>query len=129
MRDHNRLGTLIVTGASRGIGAATASLAATLGYAVAVNFNSGADGADKVVGQIRAEGGQALAVKADISTEDEVVRMFATARNELGPVTGLVNNAAITGGFARVEQVTSQVIMRVLAVNVAGAMLCAREAG
>jgi NAD(P)-dependent dehydrogenase (short-subunit alcohol dehydrogenase family) len=128
MEDDNRLGTLIVTGASRGIGAATATLAAMHGYAVAVNFNSAADQASHVVDRILAQGGRALSIKADVSREDEVRQMFETAQTELGPIKGLVNNAAVTGGFARVEEVTSETIQRVLAVNVAGALLCAREA-
>jgi NAD(P)-dependent dehydrogenase (short-subunit alcohol dehydrogenase family) len=123
-----RPGTLIVTGASRGIGAAIATLAARRGYAVAVNFNSAADQARRVVDQILVEGGHALSIKADVSSEAEVLRMFEVAQNELGPVKGLVNNAAVTGGFARVQEVTSEIISRVFAVNVAGALLCAREA-
>src|SRR5271165_4488396 len=104
MTDKEELGTLIVTGASRGIGAAVAKLAAERGFAVAVNFATGADEAR------------------------EVVRMFVTAERELGPIKGLVNNAAITGGFARVDSVSAKALTDVMAVNVCGAILCAREA-
>jgi len=121
-------GTLIVTGASRGIGAAIVLLAAQRGWAVAVNYSSGEAEANKVVEEIRSHNGRAIAVRADISCEDEIVHMFHTAERELGPIKGLVNNAGITGGFARVEDVTAEAIHRVFAVNVAGAILCAREA-
>jgi NAD(P)-dependent dehydrogenase (short-subunit alcohol dehydrogenase family) len=73
-------------------------------------------------------GGRALAIRADIAEEDQIVRMFETAERELGPIKGLVNNAAITGGFARVESVTAEALEKVFAVNVAGTILCAREA-
>jgi NAD(P)-dependent dehydrogenase (short-subunit alcohol dehydrogenase family) len=121
-------GTLIVTGASRGIGAAIARLAGERGYAVAVNFATGAAEANEVVREIVGAGGRALAIHADVSREDEIMRMFETAERGLGPIKGLVNNAAVTGGFARVESVSAEAIQTVLAVNVTGAMLCAREA-
>lgn len=121
-------GTLIVTGASRGIGAAVARMAARRGYAVAVNFSRAAGEAQGVVDGIVAAGGRALAIQADVSREDDVVRMFETAERELGPITGLVNNAGVTGGLTRVENVTAAAIESVLAVNVAGTILCAREA-
>jgi len=121
-------GTLIVTGASRGIGAAIATLAAERGYAVAVNFSTGAAEAKKVVDEILAAGGRALAIQADVSHEPNILRLFETAERELGPIKALVNNAGITGGFARVEEVSSAAIARVLAVNVSGTILCAREA-
>ncbi|HTS37223.1 MAG TPA: SDR family oxidoreductase [Candidatus Solibacter sp.] len=123
-----QLGTLIVTGASRGIGAAVARLAGTRGWAVAVNFCAGESEAAQVVGEIAAGGRRAYAIQADVSLEEEIVRMFQTAERELGPIKGLVNNAAITGGFARVEEVTREAIDKTFAVNVAGAILCAREA-
>ena len=122
------LGTLIITGASRGIGRAVARLAAQRGYAVAVNFFTGESEANKVVADILAEGGSAIAIGADVSEEAEVVRLFETAERQLGPIRALVNNAGVTGGFARVEAVTAAAIERVFAVNVTGAMLCAREA-
>jgi NAD(P)-dependent dehydrogenase (short-subunit alcohol dehydrogenase family) len=122
------LGTLIVTGASRGIGAAVARLAGSRAYAVAVNFSTGEGEARKVVDQIVADGGRAMAIRADVAREEEILHMFETAERELGPIKGLVNNAAITGGFARVEDVSAAAIEKTFAVNVTGAILCAREA-
>jgi NAD(P)-dependent dehydrogenase (short-subunit alcohol dehydrogenase family) len=121
-------GTLIVTGASRGIGAAIARLAAQHGYAVAVNFNSGEKEAKIIVAEIKAAGGRALAIPADVSHEEQIIELFNTAERELGPIKALVNNAGITGGFARVENVTADAIAKTLAVNVTGSILCAREA-
>lgn len=122
------MGTLIVTGSSRGIGAATARLAAQRGYSVAVNFSSGESEAKKIATEINAAGGSALTIHADVSQESQIVALFTTAERELGPITALVNNAGITGGFARVENVTAAAIERTLAVNVTGSILCAREA-
>ena len=122
------MGTLIVTGASRGIGAAIARLAGQHGYAVAVNFNRGECEGKKVVADILTGGGRAVGVRADISREEEILRWFQTAGRELGPIKALVNNAGITGGFARVENVTAAAIEQTFAVNVTGAILCAREA-
>ncbi len=121
-------GTLIVTGAGRGIGAAVAKLAAVGGYRLVVNFAQDAQSAAEVVRQIAASGGTATAIQADISREQEVLRLFEAAERELGPLTGLVNNAGVTGGFRRVEAVTSAMLTQVFAVNVIGAILCAREA-
>jgi NAD(P)-dependent dehydrogenase (short-subunit alcohol dehydrogenase family) len=128
MTSKENLGTLIVTGASRGIGAAVAALAGARGYAVAVNFSRSANAAKEVVSSIIAGGGRAAAVQADVSSEAQIVRMFETAERELGPITGLVNNAAVTGGFARVEDVSSVALANVFAVNVSGTILCSREA-
>jgi NAD(P)-dependent dehydrogenase (short-subunit alcohol dehydrogenase family) len=128
MDSRENLGTLIVTGASRGIGAAIALLAAKRGYGVAVNFATGKDEAARVMDEIVGEGGRAVAIQADVSDEAQVVRLFETAERELGQLKRLVNNAAITGGFARVEDVTGAALARVFAVNVSGTILCAREA-
>jgi NAD(P)-dependent dehydrogenase (short-subunit alcohol dehydrogenase family) len=128
MTGKDELGTLIVTGASRGIGAAVATLAGERGYAIAVNFSTGEVEAKKVVDQIVAHGGRAVAIHADVSNEAQIIHMFETAERELGPLKALVNNAGITGGFARVEEVSSAAITNVFAVNVGGAMLCSREA-
>jgi NAD(P)-dependent dehydrogenase (short-subunit alcohol dehydrogenase family) len=128
MPNREELGTLIVTGASRGIGAAVAGLAGGRGFAVVVNFATGADEAAEVVRQIVSAGGRAVAVQADVSREEDVVKLFVAAERELGPIKGLVNNAAITGGFARVDSVTAKALTDVMAVNVCGAILCAREA-
>jgi NAD(P)-dependent dehydrogenase (short-subunit alcohol dehydrogenase family) len=122
------MGTLIVTGASRGIGAAVARLAGRRGYAVAVNFCSGKTEAGGVVNDIVGDGGRAISIPADVSREEDVVRMFETADRELGPIRGLVNNAGVTGGFARVEDVSAAAIEKTFAVNVTGTILCAREA-
>jgi NAD(P)-dependent dehydrogenase (short-subunit alcohol dehydrogenase family) len=128
MASIEQLGTLIVTGGSRGIGAAVSTLAGKRGYAVVVNFCRGEREATEVVKGIVAGGGSAIAIHGDVSQEDHIVRMFETAERELGPITGLVNNAGITGGFARVEEVSSTAIDQVFAVNVRGSILCAREA-
>jgi NAD(P)-dependent dehydrogenase (short-subunit alcohol dehydrogenase family) len=115
---------VIVTGGSRGIGAAVARLAAANGFRVIVNYVSHAAEADLVVQEIVSAGGEAIAVQGDVSREEDILRMFEIA----GPICGLVNNAGITGGFARVEDVTAAAIERVLAVNVTGMILCSREA-
>src|SRR5690242_7886237 len=95
--------SVVVTGASRGIGAATARLAAAAGWRVCVNYNSHVGEADAVVGAIRAAGGTAIAVKADMAVEADIVAMFARCDAELGPLGGLVNNAGFLGGESRVE--------------------------
>ncbi len=128
MTGKHELGTLIVTGASRGIGAAVATLAAQRGYAVAVNFATGEAEANNLASKILSAGGRAVAIHADVAKEQQIIRLFETAERELGPIKALVNNAGITGGFARVEDVTSAAITNVFAVNVTGAILCSREA-
>jgi len=128
MTNREENGTLIVTGASRGIGAAIAMLAGERGYAVAVNFSSGEAEARKVVSEIVANRGRAAAIQADVSREAEIVRVFEIAERELGPIKALVNNAGVTGGFARVEDVSAKAVDNVLAVNVRGTILCSREA-
>jgi NAD(P)-dependent dehydrogenase (short-subunit alcohol dehydrogenase family) len=121
-------GTLIVTGAGRGIGAAVSKMAGARGFAVAVNYTKNAQAAADVARHIVSSGGRATVIQADISREADVLRLFESAERELGPITALVNNAGITGGFARVEEVTSETLEHVFAVNVIGAMFCAREA-
>ncbi|OIQ96088.1 glucose 1-dehydrogenase 1 [mine drainage metagenome] len=118
---------LVVTGGSRGIGAATARLAAQSGYSVCLSYNSQPQAAESVVDGIVAAGGDALAVQADVAVEDDVVRLFALA-STLGPLRGLVNNAGILERQARVEAMDVQRLTRVFAVNVIGTFLCAREA-
>ena len=118
----------IVTGASRGIGAAIAKLLAIRGYRVAVNYLNHEIAAQQIVTEIKQNGGKALAVQGDIGDERDVIRLFATADRELGPIDVLVNNAGITGGFARVEDVKSDKLSRLFAVNISGSILCAREA-
>lgn len=119
---------VIVTGASRGIGAATARLAANRGYAVCVNYVRNRETAEQVVADCRKAGSKAIAVQADVSVEAEVVRLFESADRELGRVTALVNNAGILETQARVEGMDAARLARVFAVNVTGAFLCAREA-
>lgn len=119
---------LIVTGGGRGIGAATATLAAERGYAVCVNYRKNQAAADAVVAAIEASGGTALAVGADIALEPDVVRLFETVDARLGPLTALVNNAGILERQTRVEYLDAARIDRVFGTNVRGAFLCAREA-
>jgi NAD(P)-dependent dehydrogenase (short-subunit alcohol dehydrogenase family) len=126
--NNEQLGTLVVTGGSRGIGAAIALLAGERGYAVAVNYATGAAEAAKVSEKITAGGGRAVAIQADVAHEVDIVRLFETAERELGPIKALVNNAGVTGGFARVDEVSSAAIATVMAVNVGGTILCSREA-
>jgi NAD(P)-dependent dehydrogenase (short-subunit alcohol dehydrogenase family) len=119
---------MLVTGGSRGIGAAVAKLAARRGYAVGVNYRTHSDAADAVVAEIQREGGNALAIQADVSQEDQVVHMFHTLDERLGPLDALVNNAGILETQMRLEQMDADRLMRVLSTNVIGAFLCAREA-
>ncbi|HXT35602.1 MAG TPA: SDR family oxidoreductase [Chloroflexota bacterium] len=118
----------MVTGASRGIGAAVALLAGARGYAVAVNFVRDQAAAQEVVRRIVTAGGRAMAIQGDVAREDDVLRLFQTAERELGPLRALVNNAGVTGGLTRVEALSVEALTRVLAVNVIGTAICAREA-
>ena len=119
---------LVVTGGSRGIGAATAWLAAARGYAVCVGYLKNEAAAATVVREISEAGGQAIAIAADVSVESDVVRLFERVDTELGPVTELVNNAGIVERQARVEQMDAERLARVFSTNVIGSILCAREA-
>jgi NAD(P)-dependent dehydrogenase (short-subunit alcohol dehydrogenase family) len=119
---------LIITGGGRGIGAATARLAAERGYAVCVNYRKNQAAAEAVVSSIESAGGKALAVEADVASEDDVVRLFETVDAALGPLTALVNNAGILERQTRVEDIDAARIDRVFGTNVRGAFLCAREA-
>jgi NAD(P)-dependent dehydrogenase (short-subunit alcohol dehydrogenase family) len=118
----------IITGASRGIGAATAILAGSRGYAVCVNYLRNPASAREIVAAIVEGGGHAIAVAADVAVEADVVRLFETVDHELGPVTALVNNAGVLEKQMRVEAMDAARIRRVLDTNVVGALLCAREA-
>jgi NAD(P)-dependent dehydrogenase (short-subunit alcohol dehydrogenase family) len=120
--------TIVVTGGSRGIGAATARLAAERGYTVCVNYRRNGAAAEAVVASIAAAGGTALAVAADVSSEPDVVRLFETVDARLGPIGALVNNAGILERQTRVEHIDASRIDRIFATNVRGAFLCAREA-
>lgn len=119
---------LLVTGGSRGIGAATALLAARQGWAVAVNYTANSVAADEVVRAIRAEGGAAITVQADVADEAQVLRMFEQVDAQLGRLTGLVNNAGVVDVTARVDEMSVTRWRRMFDINVIGSMLCAREA-
>jgi len=121
-------GVLLVTGGGRGIGAATARLAAKRGYAVCVNYLRDGAAAETVVQDIRADGGSAIAVAADVSVEKDVVRLFGECDRSLGPLRALVNNAGIVATKSRLDAVDAARLERMMAVNVVGAFLCAREA-
>ncbi|MFA5120070.1 SDR family oxidoreductase [Zavarzinia sp.] len=121
-------GLLLVTGGSRGIGAAICRQAAAAGYAVAVNYARDAAAAAALVAEIEASGGRAAAFAADIGDAATIPGLFEAAEARLGPLAGLVNNAGITGGFSRVAELDPAVAARVLAVNVTGTMIAAREA-
>jgi NAD(P)-dependent dehydrogenase (short-subunit alcohol dehydrogenase family) len=119
---------VLVTGASRGIGAATALLAAQRGYTVVVNYARDAAAADRVVNQIQAGGGQALAMQADVAIESEVMAMFARIDTELGRVDALVNNAGVVDMAQRVDEMSVARLRRMFDINVIGSFVCAREA-
>jgi NAD(P)-dependent dehydrogenase (short-subunit alcohol dehydrogenase family) len=120
--------TVIVTGGSRGIGAATSRLAATRGFTVCLTYVKNADAAQAVVREIESGGGSAIAIQADVAREDDVVRMFAEVDRRIGRVDALVNNAGILERQARVEAMDARRLQTVFATNVIGAFLCCREA-
>jgi NAD(P)-dependent dehydrogenase (short-subunit alcohol dehydrogenase family) len=119
---------LLVTGGSRGIGAATALLAAQNGWSVAVNYTANSLAADEVVRQIRASGGQAMSVQADVADETQVLRMFEHIDAKFGHLTGLVNNAGVVDVTARVDEMSVARWKRMFDINVIGSLICAREA-
>ena len=119
---------LLITGASRGIGAATAVLAAQQGWAVAVNYASNAPAADSVVKQIQDAGGTAIAVQADVGDEAQILRMFAEVDAKLGRISGLVNNAGVVDVTAKVQDQSWARWERMMRINVLGSFACAREA-
>jgi NAD(P)-dependent dehydrogenase (short-subunit alcohol dehydrogenase family) len=119
---------LIITGGSRGIGAATARLAAERGYAICVNYLRNQDAANSTVNSITQLGGKAIAVAADVACENDVVRLFQTVDEKLGTVTALVNNAGILEQQMRVDTLDAARLNRVFTTNVIGSFLCAREA-
>ena len=121
-------GAVIVTGASRGIGAAIAEKVAEDGYGVLVNYATDADGAQSVVSTIRARGGRAMAVRADVATPRDIADMFERVQQELGPLAALVNNAGIVGTKARIDEQDADELTRLIQVNIVGPMLCAKYA-
>lgn len=123
-----RSSIMLITGGSRGIGAATAKLAAAQGYKVCINYQRNQDAARELVESIAADGGSAFAVQADIGQEAEVMRLFESIDRESGTLVALVNNAGILEHQMRVEDMTAERLNRILAINVTGSFLCAREA-
>jgi NAD(P)-dependent dehydrogenase (short-subunit alcohol dehydrogenase family) len=119
---------ITITGAGRGIGAATAKLAAARGYAVCVNYLHRRESAEDVVRYITAGNGHAVAIQADISSETDVVSLFRQVDSRLGRLSALVNNAAALEGQMRLDSMEAARIERILAVNIVGSMICAREA-
>ena len=119
---------IVITGGGRGIGAATALLAARRGYAVAVNYIHNRAAADAIVDDIISDGGKAVAVAANIAVEDDVVALFEQVDSQLGPLTALVNNAGILEQQMRVEAMDAARLQRVFSTNITGSFLCAREA-
>jgi NAD(P)-dependent dehydrogenase (short-subunit alcohol dehydrogenase family) len=119
---------LLVTGASRGIGAATARLAAERGFAVCVNYLHQAEAAEAVISEIQRDGGKAIAVQADVSSEPDIVRLFETVDRDLGPLTALVNNAGTLEQQMRLDAMDAGRLQRVFTTNSIGPLICAREA-
>lgn len=126
--ESSQRGALLITGGGRGIGAATARLAAQRGYAVCLSYRANRAAADSLAGEIAAEGGRALAVAADVSLEADVLRLFASCEAAFGRLVGLVNNAGVLETQERLEAMSLERWQRVFATNVFGAFLCAREA-
>ena len=119
---------IVVTGGSRGIGAATVRGLAAGGYDVALSYRQDAAAAERIAAQATASGARCIAVQADVTREDDVERLFASAAAELGPVAGLVSNAGLTGHISDLADTPVEVIRRVIEVNLVGAVLCARAA-
>jgi len=124
----SKLGTVIVTGGSRGIGAAICRLVSRRGYAVAVNYATKPDAAERVAAAIREDGGRAVPIACDVADPRQVYTLFETAQQSLGPIVGLVNNAGTTGVTARTDMQEPEDLQRLFAINVFGTMYCAREA-
>lgn len=119
---------MIITGGGRGIGAATARLAAKRGYAVCINYLRDQVSAEAVVQDIRSDGGSAVAVAGDVASETDVIHLFEASDRSLGPLSALVNNAGIVVTGSRVEAMSAERLQRMFATNAIGAFLCAREA-
>jgi len=119
---------ILITGASRGIGAATAKLAGERGYTVCVNYNKNIEAAAQVVKQIKDGGGHAIAVAANMASEQDIIKLFKTVDTELGTLNALVNNTGILEQQARVDQMSAARLNRIFTTNITGCFLCAREA-
>ena len=119
---------LLVTGGSRGIGAATALLAAEKGYAVAINYYQNKEAAEKIANEINTKGGKAIPVAGDVSVEADVMKMFQMVEDNLGPLTALVNNAGILDRQTLFKDTSAERLQRIFAINVYGSFFCAREA-
>ncbi|MGH8465019.1 MAG: SDR family oxidoreductase [Pseudomonas sp.] len=119
---------IVITGASRGIGAATARLAAREGYRICINYVSDDQAAQRVLADVRELGAEAIAVKADVSVEDEIIQLFERVDAELGPVTALVNNAGTIGQKSPLEQMSEFRLLKLMKTNVVGPMLCSKHA-
>ena len=118
---------LLITGGSKGIGAATARLAKN-DYDIAINYNSDQTAAEQIVAEVEAAGGRAIAVQADVSKEEDVLKLFTQTDEELGPIFGLVNNAGILMPNTKLENISYERLQTIFSVNVIGCFLCAREA-
>jgi NAD(P)-dependent dehydrogenase (short-subunit alcohol dehydrogenase family) len=119
---------LLITGGGRGIGAATAKLAAAAGYSVAINYLADSKAADQLLASLKATGAKAIAVKGDVSKLEDVIRIFDETEAAFGPVTSLVNNAGITGLSSRLDEADPQTIIDTIAINVNGTIFVSREA-
>ncbi|HWD30384.1 SDR family oxidoreductase [Pseudomonas caricapapayae] len=119
---------IVITGASRGIGAATARLAAREGYRICINYVSDDEAAQRVLAEVRELGAEAITVKADVSVEDEIIHLFQRVDAELGPVTALVNNAGTIGQKSQLEQMSEFRLLKLMKTNVVGPMLCSKHA-
>ena len=119
---------IVITGASRGIGAATARLAASEGYRICINYLSDDEAAQRVLADVRELGAEAIAVKADVSVEDEIIHLFQRVDAELGPVTALVNNAGTIGQKSQLEHMSEFRLLKLMKTNVVGPMLCSKHA-
>ncbi|PSS51580.1 SDR family oxidoreductase [Pseudomonas sp. BBP2017] len=119
---------IVITGASRGIGAATAHLAAREGYRICINYLSDDEAAQRVLAEVRELGAEAITVKADVSVEDEIIHLFQRVDAELGPVTALVNNAGTIGQKSQLEHMSEFRLLKLMKTNVVGPMLCSKHA-
>ncbi|AMB80032.1 MULTISPECIES: SDR family oxidoreductase [Pseudomonas] len=119
---------ILITGGSRGIGAATAILAAQQGYRICINYLTDAAAAHEVLARVHALGAKAIAVQADVSNEEEIISLFTRVDEELGPITALVNNAGTVGLKSRVDEMSESRILHTLRTNVLGPILCSRYA-